>query len=73
MSKYAAEIIDNTVVRVLVTPTVAWCQENLGGEWIECKLDGSIRGCYPGPGYTYDQVNDLFVPPPPEPDGPPRS
>ena len=68
MSKYAAEIIDNTVVRVVVTPTIVWCQENLGGEWVECKIDGSIRGCYPGLGYTYDRVNDVFVPPlaPPE-------
>ena len=72
MSKYAAEIINDTVARVVVTTTLAWVNDNLGGEWIECKMDGSIRGCYPGPGYMYDRVNHLFVPPPPEPDGPPR-
>ena len=68
MSKYAAEIINDTVAQVLVTPTLAWVRDHLGGEWIECKTDGSIRGCYPGPGYTYDRVNDVFVPPlaPPE-------
>ena len=68
MSKYAAEIIDDMVVRVLVTPTLAWVRDNLGGEWVECKTDGSIRECYPGPGYTYDRVNDVFVPPPPPED-----
>jgi len=65
--KYAAEIIEDMVSRVLVTPTLAWVRDNLGGEWFECKTDGSIRGCYPGPGYTFDRVNDIFVPPPEEP------
>ena len=68
MDKFAAEIVSNTVTRVLVTPTLAWVRDNIGGEWVECKTDGSIRGCYPGPGYTYDRVNDVFAPPvPPEP------
>lgn len=67
MSKYAAQIVDETVVQVLVTPTLAWVRDNIGGEWIECKPDGSVRGCYPGPGYAYDRTNDVFVAPlPPE-------
>ena len=49
---------------------IAWVLDNLGGEWIECKTDGSIRGCYPGPGYTYDRLNDVFVPPPAPPEDP---
>jgi hypothetical protein len=68
--KYAAEIIDDMVSRVLVTPNLAWVRDNLGGEWLECKTDGSIRGCYPGSGYTYDRVNDVFVPPPTPPEDP---
>jgi hypothetical protein len=75
MDKFAAEIVSNTVTRVLVTPTLAWVRDNLGGEWVECKMDASIRGCYPGPGYTYDRVNDVFVPPLPSepvPDLPPH-
>jgi hypothetical protein len=64
--KYAAQIVNDLVVQVVVTPTLAWVRDNLGGEWIECKIDGSIRGCYPGPGYTYDRANDVFVPPPEE-------
>ena len=72
MSKYAAEIINDMVAQVVVTPTLAWVRDNLGGEWVECKIDGSIRGFYPGPGYTYDRVNDVFVPPPGEPEGLPH-
>ena len=72
MSKYAAEIINDMVAQVVVTPTLALVRDNLGGEWVECKTDGSIRGCYPGPGYSYDRVNDVFVPPPAEPDAPPN-
>jgi hypothetical protein len=68
MTKYAAEIVNDVVVRVLVTPTVEFVQDNIGGEWVECKLDGSIRGCYPGPGYSYDRTNDVFVAPPPTED-----
>ena len=70
MSKLAAEITNDTVERVVVTPTLAWVRDSLGGEWIECKMDGTIRGCYPGPGYSYDRVNDLFVPPPAPPEDP---
>jgi len=68
MSIYAARIIDNVVGEVLVIPSMDWVRENLGGEWIECKPDGSIRGCYPGPGYAYDRANDVFVPPQEEPE-----
>lgn len=60
---YAAQIISDTVVQVIVTESIEWVRDNLGGEWIECKPDGSIRGCYPGPGYAYDRANDVFVPP----------
>lgn len=72
MSKYAAEIINDMVAQVIVTPTLAWVRDNLGGEWVECKTDGSIRSIYPSIGYSYDRVNDVFVPPPAEPDAPPN-
>jgi hypothetical protein len=72
MSKYAAQVVDDVVIQVIVTPTLSWVRENIGGEWIECKVDGSIRSCYPGPGFSYDRANDVFVAPlpPPEPDQP---
>lgn len=61
--KYAAEILNGIVTRVLVVESVGWATSTLGGEWRECKTDGSIRGCYPAPGYSYDAVLDVFVPP----------
>lgn len=61
--KYAAEIVDGLVVRVLVVDSLAWASITLGGEWIECKADGSIRGCFPSPGYSYDEGTDVFLPP----------
>lgn len=61
---YCAEINDkNTVVRVVVAESCAWCADNLGGDWLETRRDGSIRGCFAGPGYAYDQVEDAFAPP----------
>jgi hypothetical protein len=68
MSKYAAQIENDVVVQVLVTPSLAWVRDNLGGEWIECKPDGSIRGMYPAPRYIYDRANDVFLPPSEEPE-----
>jgi hypothetical protein len=65
MTIYAAQIIDDKVSIVLVTQSLSWVRDNIGGEWIECDMEGSIRGCYPGIGYLYDRVNDVFVPPPP--------
>ena len=39
------------------------------GQWVQCSYNGSIRGVYPGVGFTYDAEADVFVrPPDPEPD-----
>lgn len=40
----------------------------LDGTWKQCSYSGAFRGAYPGPGWTYDQVNDVFVAPPVEED-----
>lgn len=67
-----AEIDENNIVtRVLVVPND---QEDrghdylandlgLGGTWLQCSYNGKIRRRYPGPGYTYDPVNDVFLEP----------
>ena len=39
----------------------------LGGTWIQCSYNGTIRKQYPGAGYTYDSVADVFVAPQPFP------
>ena len=31
--------------------------------WLQCSFKASFRGCYPGSGYAYEPVADVFVPP----------
>lgn len=33
----------------------------LGGVWKQCSYEGNFRAAYPGPGWTYDPMNDVFV------------
>ena len=33
--------------------------------WIQCSYTNSIRNMYPGPGYIYESVRDIFYPPQP--------
>ena len=40
----------------------------LDGLWKQCSYNGSFRAAYPGPGWTYDPINDVFVAPPSEED-----
>lgn len=65
-----AEIDDNNiVVRVLVTDNnepdegYSWLVQNLGGRWVQTSYNSKIRGVYAGIGFTYDEVNDVFVAP----------
>ena len=73
MAHFAEIDSDSIVLRVLVVPNE---QEhrgqeylandlNLGGRWIQCSYNNRIRKVYPGPGYTYDPVNDVFLTPKP--------
>ena len=41
--------------------------------YVECSIEGAYRGVYPGMGFTYDPVLDVFVAPesPPIEEGPP--
>jgi hypothetical protein len=32
-------------------------------ELVQCSYNANFRGIYPGPGYTYDPVADLFIAP----------
>ena len=40
-------------------------QASLGltGLWLQCSYNGNFRGLYPGIGYSYDSVTDVFVAP----------
>lgn len=39
----------------------------LDGTWIQTSYNDTIRGNYAGVGYTYDEVNDVFIAPQPYP------
>ena len=43
------------------------------GEWMQCSYNANFRGVYPGMGFTYDPVLDVFAAPesPPIEEGPP--
>lgn len=69
-----AEIDDtNTVIRVLVGDNndpagdegYQWLLDNLGGTWIKTSYNGTIRYNYAGVGFTYDPIDDAFIPPVP--------
>ena len=60
--KYFAEVINNTVTRVIVAHNKEWCETRLGGTWIETRdpyaetqADPSLEPVvYCGPGYGAD-------------------
>jgi hypothetical protein len=64
--KRFAEIDSNNIVlRVIVAESKEWCQETLGGIWLETFTDRSQRYNYAGIGFTYDEDRDAFIPPKP--------
>lgn len=56
MTEYAELDKDGKVLRVIVCETKEWCEQRLGGEWVERKQPAGI-------GYTYDKVKATFDPP----------
>ena len=70
-----AEIKNGVVERVIVADTKEWCENNLGGEWVqtsyntfggEHKLGGTpLHKNYAGIGFTFDGVG--FAAPQPFP------
>jgi len=73
MSHWAELDETNTVIRVLVGDNndpagdegYQWLIDNLGGTWVKTSYNGSIRYNYAGVGYTYDPIDDAFIPPVP--------
>jgi len=65
MPKYLAQIENGEVAQVIVCDSIAWAETNLGGTWIETKIDGSERARYAGIGYVYRPELDAFLPPQP--------
>lgn len=72
-----AELDDNDVVlRVIVVNNaelmtedgkedeakgIEFCQNLLGGNWVQTSYNGNFRKRYAGIGYKYDRQNDAFI------------
>ena len=73
MSHFAELDESNKVVRVLVGDNndpagdegYQWLIDNLGGTWVKTSYNGNIRYNFAGVGYTYDPIDDAFIPPVP--------
>lgn len=65
MSHFAEIDSDGNVLRVIVAESADWCQQWLGGTWIQTSYTGSVRKKYAGIGYKYRADIDAFVPPQP--------
>lgn len=74
MSHWAELDETNTVLRVLVGDNndpngdegYQWLLDNLGGTWVKTSYNGTIRYNYAGIRYTYDPIDDAFIPPFPQ-------
>jgi hypothetical protein len=53
------ELIDGELPEV-------WYGNYRGQKCVRTSYNGTIRGCYAGIGYTYDETSNEFVPPPAE-------
>lgn len=38
-------------------------QSGFQGLYLQCSYNANFRGAYPGRGWSYDPVSDVFVPP----------
>ncbi len=69
MSKYWAKVNTGTVQKVIVAEESFFetFVDDSAGQWLETKMDGSIRKNYAGIGFSYDATRDAFIPPQPYP------
>jgi len=71
MSHFAELDETNTVLRVLVGDNndpagdegYQWFVDNLGGTWVKTSYNAKIRYNFAGVGFTYDPIDDAFIPP----------
>lgn len=71
MSHFAELDETNTVIRVLVGDNndpagdegYQWFVDNLGGTWVKTSYNAKIRYNFAGVGFTYDPIDDAFIPP----------
>lgn len=78
MAHFAELNDENEVLRVIVVNNedclndegqeceatgIAFCQNLLGGRWIQTSYNGNFRGRFAGIGMVYDEIADEFVEP----------
>lgn len=74
MAHFAELNENNIVLRVLVTDNndpngdegYQFLLDTFGGTWVKTSYNGNIRYNYAGIGYTYDPIDDAFIPPMPD-------
>ena len=61
---YYAKIENNIVTKVIVAEADFFDTfvDDTAGQWLETKMDGSIRKNYAGIGFSYDSTKDAFIP-----------
>ena len=64
---YYAKIKNSIVTKVIVAEADFFDTfvDDSAGQWLETKMDGSIRKNYAGIGFSYDATRDAFIPPKP--------
>ena len=80
MAHFAEIGLNNTVLRVIVVNNeeckdqfgneseiigAKFCNNLLGGVWLQTSYNRNMRKNYAGIGYTYDSTRDAFIPPKP--------
>ena len=65
MIKYWAKVNQGIVQKVIVAEESFFDTfvDDSAGQWLETKIDGSIRKNYAGIGFSYDAIRDAFIPP----------
>jgi len=66
MAAYFAELQNNIVQRVVSATEKQWCEDNLGGEWVQTYYSTPGKN-YAGIGYIYEPVLDNYHAPRPYP------
>jgi hypothetical protein len=80
MAHFAEIGLNNTVLRVIVVSNddckdqfgneseiigAKFCNDLLGGVWLQTSYNGNMRKNYAGVGYTYDSSRNAFIAPKP--------
>ena len=57
MAHFAEIDSDNKVLRVIVADTKEWCEDNLGGTWVQTSYNANFGGKFAGIGDIWDGTN----------------